>query len=93
MQGGLSFLSTQYGWAANNIVEVEMVLPNSTIVTASASSNPDLLAVIKGGGSAFGIVTRYVLQAHPIGQVGLSVMVKVVSNINGTAGVGRQPGL
>ncbi|KAK1987689.1 FAD binding domain-containing protein [Colletotrichum cereale] len=67
--GGLSFLSTQYGWAANNIVSAEMVLANGTIVTASNTSNPDLLAAIKGGGNAFGIVTKYVLQAHPIGQI------------------------
>ncbi|KAE9582718.1 putative FAD-linked oxidoreductase [Colletotrichum fructicola] len=67
--GGLSFLSTQYGWASNNIVSVEMVLANGTIVTASNTTNPDLLAAIKGGGNAFGIVTRYVLQAHPIGQI------------------------
>ncbi|EFQ32572.1 FAD binding domain-containing protein [Colletotrichum graminicola M1.001] len=67
--GGLSFLSTQYGWAANNIVSVEMVLANGTIVTASNTSNPDLLAAIKGGGNAFGIVTNYVLRAHPIGQI------------------------
>ncbi|KAL3293118.1 FAD binding domain-containing protein [Colletotrichum asianum] len=51
--GGLSFLSTQCGWASNNIVSVEMVLANGTI----------------GGGNAFGIVNRYVLQAHPIGQI------------------------
>ncbi|TDZ39665.1 putative FAD-linked oxidoreductase [Colletotrichum spinosum] len=67
--GGLSFLSTQYGWAANNMVAAEMVLANGTIVTASATSNPDLFAAIKGGGNAFGIVTQYVLRAHPIGQI------------------------
>ncbi|EXF82142.1 FAD binding domain-containing protein [Colletotrichum fioriniae PJ7] len=69
VQGGLSFLSTQYGWASNNIVSAEMVLANGSIVTASNTSNPDLLAAIKGGGNAYGIVTRYNLQAHAIGQI------------------------
>ncbi|KAI3528808.1 FAD binding domain-containing protein [Colletotrichum filicis] len=67
--GGLSFLSTQYGWASNNIVSAEMVLANGSVVTASNTSNPDLLAAIKGGGNAYGIVTRYNLQAHAIGQI------------------------
>lgn len=46
-----------------------MVLANGSIVTASKTSNPDLLAAIKGGGNAFGIVTKFVLQAYTIGQV------------------------
>ncbi|EJT72187.1 FAD binding domain-containing protein [Gaeumannomyces tritici R3-111a-1] len=67
--GGLSFLSTQYGWAANNIVEFELVTPNGTIATVSADKHPDVFEVLKGGGNNFGIVTKYVLKAHPIGKV------------------------
>ncbi|GKT42804.1 putative family 31 glucosidase ORF2 [Colletotrichum spaethianum] len=46
-----------------------MVLANGSIVTASNTSNPDLLVAIKGGGNAFGIVTKYVLQAYTMGQI------------------------
>ncbi|OAL56655.1 FAD-binding domain-containing protein [Pyrenochaeta sp. DS3sAY3a] len=67
--GGLSFLSSQYGWAANNIVEFEVVLANASIVTASASSNPDLYKALKGGGNNYGIVTAYTMIAHPMGQI------------------------
>lgn len=67
--GGLSFLSSQYGWASNNLVAVEMVLPNGTIIEASNSTNPDLFAAIKGGGNSFGIVTAFTVQAYPIGQI------------------------
>ncbi|KAF1951770.1 hypothetical protein CC80DRAFT_597222 [Byssothecium circinans] len=67
--GGLSFLSAQYGWAANNIVEFEVVLANATIVTASNTTNPDLYKALKGGGNAFGIVTAFTMIAHPQGQV------------------------
>jgi FAD/FMN-containing dehydrogenase len=35
LTGGLSFLSSQYGWAANNVVEFEVVLANSTVVNAN----------------------------------------------------------
>lgn len=67
--GGLSFLSTQYGWAANNIVSFDVVLANATIVTASETSHPDLYKALKGGGNNYGIVTSYNMVAHPIGEV------------------------
>jgi FAD/FMN-containing dehydrogenase len=67
--GGLSFLSAEYGWAANNIVEYEVVLANASIVTASNTTNSDLYKALKGGGNAFGIVTAYTMIAHPQGQV------------------------
>ncbi|KAK7709103.1 hypothetical protein SLS57_008829 [Botryosphaeria dothidea] len=67
--GGLSFLSAEYGWAANNVVEFEVVLANGTIATASNSTNPDLFKALKAGGANFGVVTAYTLAAHEIGQV------------------------
>lgn len=36
----MSFLSTQYGWAANNVLDYEVVLANGTIVHATESENP-----------------------------------------------------
>lgn len=70
--GGLSFLSAQYGWAANNVLEFEVVLPNATIVTASETVNSDLWSALRGGGSSFGFVTNFKLRAyrqdHDVGQ-------------------------
>ncbi|KAK8199531.1 FAD binding domain-containing protein [Phyllosticta capitalensis] len=68
--GGLSFLSSQYGWAANNVEEFEVVLANASIVTASSSHNTDLYKALKGGGPNFGVVTTYTLKTHPIGENG-----------------------
>lgn len=67
--GGLSFLSTQYGWAANSIVEYEIVLANASIVTASQSHNADLWKALKGGINNYGIVTAYTMKAYPQGQI------------------------
>ncbi|OGM41709.1 FAD dependent oxidoreductase [Aspergillus bombycis] len=64
--GGLSFLSSQYGWAANNVINFEVVLANGTIVNANEKENTDLFAALKGGGNNFGIVTAYTLQTHPM---------------------------
>ncbi|KAI1097748.1 FAD binding domain-containing protein [Jackrogersella minutella] len=67
--GGLSFMSTEYGWAANSILEYTVVLANESIVTVSEASHPDLFMVLKGGGSNFGIVTSYLLQAYAQGDI------------------------
>lgn len=37
--GGMSFLSSQYGWSANNVVNFEVVLANGTIVNANKQDN------------------------------------------------------
>ncbi|KAN0102884.1 FAD dependent oxidoreductase [Hyaloscypha variabilis] len=67
--GGLSYLSTQYGWAADNIVAAEVVLANGEIVNATETSNVDLFNVLRGGGNNFGIVTTYTLKTHPVGEI------------------------
>jgi hypothetical protein len=67
--GGLSYMSTQYGWSASSVIEHEVVLSNGTIVTASADENPDLFTALKGGGNNFGIVTSYTLQTYRQGDV------------------------
>jgi FAD/FMN-containing dehydrogenase len=67
--GGLSYLSTQHGWAVDNVLEFEVVLANASIVTATKTHNVDLFNVLKGGGNNFGVVTSYTLKAYPMGGV------------------------
>jgi hypothetical protein len=62
-------MSTEYGWAANSVVEFELVLANASVIQVTQSSYPDLFVALKGGGSNFGIVTSYLVQAYPQGQV------------------------
>lgn len=47
------------------MIEYEVVLASGAVVTASATSNPDLWRSLKGGGSNFGIVTRFVIRTFP----------------------------
>ncbi|TPX06688.1 uncharacterized protein E0L32_002184 [Thyridium curvatum] len=63
--GGLSFMSTEHGWAANSVLEYELVLANASAVTVTADSHPDLFLSLKGGGNALGIVTSFLLQVYP----------------------------
>ncbi|KAL5116512.1 hypothetical protein ACEQ8H_005633 [Pleosporales sp. CAS-2024a] len=63
--GGVSFLSPQYGWACDSIVNMEAVLASGQVVNANATSRPDLFAALKGGQNNFAIVTRFDLKAYP----------------------------
>ncbi|ETS77927.1 hypothetical protein PFICI_09989 [Pestalotiopsis fici W106-1] len=67
--GGTSILSAKYGWALDNVYEYEVVLANSTIVTASETQNPDLYFALRGGGSNFGIVTHFTLAVYQQGPI------------------------
>ncbi|KAM0232511.1 hypothetical protein ACHAP5_010683 [Fusarium lateritium] len=67
--GGISFLSAQYGLAADNIVAWEMVNWNGTIININAETQPDLAEALRGSGSQFGIVTQFTIRAYPIGKV------------------------
>ncbi|KAJ2971364.1 hypothetical protein NUW58_g9437 [Xylaria curta] len=68
--GGMSYLSPQYGMACDGFRELEVVLPNGDIVTASSTQNPDLFFGLRGGGgNAFGVVTKYTVQSRPIGTL------------------------
>lgn len=67
--GGMSYLSPQYGMACDSFRELEIVLPDGQIVTASNSTNPDLFFASRGGGgNAYGVVTKYTVQSRPVGQ-------------------------
>jgi FAD/FMN-containing dehydrogenase len=55
--GGYGYTSMQYGMACDNLVEITMVACDGTIVTANATTNPELLWAHQGGtGGNFGVV-------------------------------------
>jgi FAD/FMN-containing dehydrogenase len=49
--GGISFFSPCFGFVCSNILSYEVVLADGSIVTASATSHPDLWCALKGGGN------------------------------------------
>jgi hypothetical protein len=67
--GGISNLSRKYGLAIDSLLEVDMVLADGSIVTASASDHPDLFWAVRGGGGNFGVVTSFLFQGHPVHTV------------------------
>ncbi|EEA26652.1 hypothetical protein TMatcc_005071 [Talaromyces marneffei ATCC 18224] len=70
--GGHSPLGSVYGLAADQVLAMEVVLPNGVFTTVTAATNPDLFWALRGGGgSTFGIVTSLVVKAHP--KIGVTV--------------------
>jgi hypothetical protein len=63
--GGLGPTSRQFGAALDHIVEAEVVLANSSIVTASDTKNQEIFFAIKGAASGFGIVTEFKVRTEP----------------------------
>ncbi|KOS16605.1 Bifunctional solanapyrone synthase [Escovopsis weberi] len=67
--GGMSFISSQHGWACDNVNTFEVVLGDGTIKEVSYQSQySDLYFALRGGGNNFGIVTRFDLKAYPQGD-------------------------
>jgi hypothetical protein len=69
LAGGVNFQGNQHGWAADNVIEYEIVLADGTVKYATACSDPDLFWALKGGSSNFGIVTAFKLNTFPSSQV------------------------
>ncbi|KAI0179809.1 6-hydroxy-D-nicotine oxidase [Hypoxylon sp. FL1284] len=64
--GGMPAFPSLYGLAADNVKNYEVVTADSTVINANANENKELYHALKGGGSNFGIVTRFDIQAYPI---------------------------
>lgn len=57
--GGISHYSGRHGLVCDNLVNVEVVLADGSIVNANETSYRDLFKAIKGGKSNVGIATRF----------------------------------
>ncbi|KAH8898673.1 FAD-binding domain-containing protein [Thozetella sp. PMI_491] len=62
--GGISFYAAQHGWGIDNVRSFEIVLADGRVVTASSDSEPRLYRALRGGGSNFGIITAFELEAY-----------------------------
>lgn len=67
--GGFGFQSRLHGLSVDNLVEVEMVMADGSIIVVDKHEHPDLWWAVRGAGPAFGIATRYKAVAYPVPAV------------------------
>ncbi|HLF44391.1 MAG TPA: FAD-binding oxidoreductase [Acidimicrobiia bacterium] len=65
--GGFGYLTRQFGWTVDTLIEVEIVTADGQVRRASREENPDLFWALRGGGGNFGVVTEFVFGLHQIG--------------------------
>jgi len=63
--GGNSYYANRRGMGCDTVRNFEVVLASGDIVNVNKTSYPDLFVALKGGGSNFGIVTRFDVDAFP----------------------------
>jgi FAD/FMN-containing dehydrogenase len=65
--GGFGYLTRQYGWTVDDLLEVEIVTAAGEVIRASRDQHEDLFWALRGGGGNFGVVTEFVFRLHPVG--------------------------
>ena len=65
--GGLGWLSRKAGLSCDNLLSVELVTADGTVLRASEDENPDLFWAVRGGGGNFGVVTLFEFRLHEVG--------------------------
>ena len=81
--GGFGSFSKNFGTAAANLLEAEIVTADGKILTVNAKNHPDLFWALKGGGGgSWGVVTKLTLKTHDLPKTlgGVSGKVQVKSD-------------
>lgn len=66
LHGGYGWLTRRYGLSIDNLLGVELVTADGSVLKVSETENQDLFWGIRGDGGDFGVVTRLEYQLYPM---------------------------
>ncbi|MFI1174658.1 FAD-binding oxidoreductase [Streptomyces melanogenes] len=72
--GGSGWLDRSFGLAVDNLLGVELVTADGSVVRASAEENPELFWALHGGGGNFGIATSLTLKLHDLPEYAIAML-------------------
>ena len=67
--GGLGWLMAAYGLAADNLLEVELITADGSVLSVTDDAHPDLMWALRGGGGNFGVAASLKYRLHPLTTV------------------------
>jgi FAD/FMN-containing dehydrogenase len=73
--GGIGHLMRRCGLTVDNLVEADLVSADGRRISVDASTDPELLWGLRGGGGNFGVVTRFGFRLHDVGPTVLAGMI------------------
>jgi hypothetical protein len=65
--GGFGYLTRRWGYTTDNVVGMDVVTADGSLVRATSDENPDLFWALRGGGGNFGVVTGIDYMLYPVG--------------------------
>ncbi|MEJ2696297.1 MAG: FAD-binding oxidoreductase [Candidatus Sulfobium sp.] len=66
LHGGMGWQLRKHGLASDNVLGVDIVTADGSLLRANAGENPDLFWAVRGGGGNFGVVTSFSSGLHPV---------------------------
>ena len=67
--GGLGWLMAKHGLGCDNLIGVELVTADGTVLEVDDATHPDLMWALRGGGGNFGIAASLAYRLHPLAMV------------------------